>query len=243
MILAGLRQNPISVILLGILACCVFLYAADQVARYARYADLQYWARQIEKGKPVEAKTLDRLISDSYKSNIEKECQSAFVKPFLTVLLANMDKHNPNVDYERWFQALQLTDTFLQHTLSCLPTDGNLWARYAMIRQASAEQPEEISRLLSLSKAYSPAEENALSARYFLYNRLTEASLASAAAPLGDDLKILCSSMAEKLRSRLPAPNTRVSKVIEKITPSCPAIGNSPDEHRFERNRSLQTVF
>ncbi len=107
------------------------------------------------------------LVSETYDRGIEQECQSAFVKPFLTVLLAGLDARNPNSEYEKWFEALGQTEQFLRHTLSCLPTDGNLWVRYAMVRQASAEQAmKSIGWSVFLKDILQP-RENAITARYF----------------------------------------------------------------------------
>ncbi len=223
--MAGFRRNPYSVTVLGIMAVCLCLYAVDQVVHYARFADLQYWARQIEKGRPLELSALDRLVSETYDRGIEQECQSAFVKPFLTVLLAGLDARNPNSEYEKWFEALGQTEQFLRHTLSCLPTDGNLWVRYAMVRQASAEQSDEIHRLVGLSQRYSPAEENAITARYFLYNRLTNMTLEKISIEVRKDVEILCSPSAAFLRVKIPAPKPQLAKMIGAISPSCSISG------------------
>lgn len=240
--MAGFRRNPVSVVVLGLLCFIVFVFAAGQVSLFARFADLQHWARQIENGRTVDREMLKRLVSSNYTLGFRNECQSNIVRPFLTVLLSYLDQINPNIDYEEWSRSLQLTEVYLQHALSCSPTDGNLWARYAMIRQASAEQPQELSRMLGNSQRYSPAEENAVSARYLLYNRLTDASLMTIYKPLGEDIKILCSSPAEKLRRKLQAPSTRLATFIREVAPACPTIGNVVPKPKVERN-TLQNVF
>lgn len=224
--MAGLRRNPMSVFFLGLLCLMVLIFAAGQVSLYARFADLQYWARQIETGRVVDRELLNRLVSSSDRQSVGSECQTNIVRPFLTILLSYLDQVNPNTDYEEWSRSLQLAEGFVQHALSCSPTDGNLWARYAMIRQASAEQPQELSRILGNSQRYTPAEENAISARYLLYNRLTDASLISVSKQLAQDIETLCSVPAEKLRSKLQAPSKRLAKSIKEVAPSCPTIGN-----------------
>lgn len=221
---AGLRRNPYSVLLLTALAVCLCLFSIKEIRLYSRFADLQYSASQIEKGRPVELTALERLIGDTYKLDIENVCHSTFVKSFLTVLLASLDTSDQKLDYEKWFEALSRTEKFLRHALICLPTDGNLWARYAMVRQASAEQPEEIHRLISLSQRYSPAEENAIIARYFLYNRLTDASLVEVSAELGKDLEILCLPSSGTLRGTIRPPKPRLLKMMAQLAPSCPVL-------------------
>lgn len=230
--MAGLRRNPLSVFFLGLLCVSVLVFGAGQVSLYARFADLQYWARQIESGRVVDRELLNRLVSSSDRQGVGNECQTNIVRPFLTILLSYLDHVDPNTDYEEWLRSLQLAEGFVQHALSCSPLDGNLWARYAMIRQASAEQPQELSRILGNSQRYSPAEENAISARYLLYNRLTDASLKSISKQLAQDIEILCSVPAEKLRSKLQAPSKRLAKLINAVASSCPTIGNVVPSNR-----------
>lgn len=223
--LTGLRRNPVSVLFLSLLCIIVLVFAAGQVSLSARFADFQYWARQIEGGRTVDRELLKRLVNSTDTVGVKIECQSNIVRPFLTILLSYLDQVNPNIDYEEWSRSLQLAEGFVQHALSCSPTDGNLWARYAMIRQVSAEQPEELARIVGNSQRYSPAEENAISARFLLYNRLTDASLLAISKPFERDIKILCSSPAEALRKKLQIPTGRLTKLIKDLSPSCPTIG------------------
>lgn len=223
----GFRRNPCEILFLLFISICFCVFSIEKIILYSKFANLQYRAQQIERGLSVEAAALDRLIIETYASGIESQCQSAFVKPFLTILLASLDTRDPNSDYDRWFEALNRTENFLRHAISCLPTDGNLWARYAMVRQASAEQSEELDRLLSLSQKYSPSEENAITARYFLYNRLTNTSLLRVSALINKDVEIICSASAATLRRKIPAPKPRLVEIIKQIAPSCPIVAHS----------------
>jgi hypothetical protein len=237
--LVGIRQNPLSVIVFGILAFGIIFMAAEQVFRYGKYGDLQYWARNLEKGDDVQTAMLDHLAERAHGLVRDKECQGPFIKSVLTIVLNDLDRHSPNGDYEAWSRAIRQNDEFLQHALSCLPTNGNFWVRFAMVRQAINEQPSEVARLVTLSQLYSPAEEDAIVARYNLYNRLTDASLQVSAAPLVDDLKILCSPTGERLRTRLAASRIKLQQAIARLAPGCPAIGVSRDRQNPVRMQRL----
>jgi hypothetical protein len=187
---------------------------------------MRHVAAQIERDRSVSQELFARSLLQVGKLVEDHVCQSEFVKAALTVSLFRLDMQNPDVDYDNWSNALERADKVARFALQCLPSDGNFWVRFAMVRQAIGEQPEEIAKLVTLSQLYAPAEENTIAARFRLYNRLTQPSLALTAAPLRADLAVVCSLKGAALRKRLPLPRPVLAEEVLAIAPDC-ALGRS----------------
>ncbi|MFB9950266.1 hypothetical protein ACFFP0_15515 [Rhizobium puerariae] len=192
--------------------------------RYHRFGDIPYLARQIEAGKPVPPPTVAAYAARATGIVDAGICSGDFVKGALTLALTDLDNQNQDAGYERWAASLERAERVARYALGCRPVDGNIWLRLAMIRQAAAEQPEEMEMMLAFSKSYAPSEENVIGGRYQLYNRLTKVTLDRLAGPLLDDLQLICADSG--LRRQLPSPSPVLKGEIARLVPQCRPIGS-----------------
>lgn len=195
--------------------------SVTQISRYARFGTMRHIAAQIERDRPVSRELLEGTLPQMRLLLRDDVCQSEFVKAAVTVALVRLDTQSPDVDYDNWSSALGEAENVVRFAVHCLPSDGNFWVRYAMVRQAVGEQPEEIAKLVTLSQLYAPAEENTIAARFRLYNRLTQPSLTLAAAPLKADLAVVCSLKGAALRRRLPLANPVLAREVQSYAQDC----------------------
>ncbi|WP_117196268.1 hypothetical protein [Rhizobium terrae] len=221
-----LRRDPLLAGAVTVLCSACLILAAMQISRHLRFGELRYVATQLETDRPVARNVLERAVTGALALQDEGICQSEFLKAALTVTLTKLDHQNQDVDYEAWSNTLLQAESLIRFSLSCIPTDGNLWARLAMVRQAISEQPDELAKLVTFSQLYAPAEENVIDARYRLYNRVTKDTLALLGDPMRSDLEAICSPQGGGLRRRLPPPGLLVAVQLMRIAPEC-NIGRS----------------
>jgi len=184
------RPNPVA---MGIfLVSALFISIAfKQILVTYQEADIVYVARLVENGEPISSHAV-AFYAKQASAIVEQDiCRSDVVKSGLSVILKNLDAQQPEADYERWATTLQEADTYLTHALSCLPTNGNLWLRLAMVRLTMAEQPDEIARLLSHAQWLAPSEINELSSRLKIWNRVSASTLAKASSSVLSDLLLV----------------------------------------------------
>lgn len=221
----GLRSRPVTVLPMLVLAAAILALAAYQVSRYASYGDVRYWAGRIEAGTPLQSGALAASVRRAASIADEGECQARFVKAGLVVLFAAIDEIDQDKDYESWSEALQRADRLAAHALTCLPTDGGLWLRLAMTRQAVAEQPEEVARYLFLSQLYAPSEQAVIRGRYLLYNEVSATTLGLLSDGFESDLRLVCSNAMDYTRADLPPPGPALAPIISSLHPDCPKFG------------------
>jgi hypothetical protein len=140
--------------------------------------------------------------------------------------LARLDQQNQDADYEAWSTAVTQAERVAGYALTCSPTNGNFWLRFAMVRQAISEQPEQIAHLVTFSQLYAPVEENVIAARFRLYNRLTQNTLRLLSSPLQSDLRIICQPQQAAFRKRLPTPGPLILPELKELDPNC-SIGTA----------------
>lgn len=217
----GLRKSPLLAGAVMIICALSLLLAFIQVSRYMTFGHIRHLAAQIEQGRPVSTASIQRALPEASRLLTDGICQTEFVRAALTIRLTDLDQQNQDADFDRWSTALQDAEDIARFALSCSPADGNSWVRLAMVRQTIGENPEEIAKLVTFSQLYAPAEENTLAARYRLYNRLSDATLALLEAPLHSDMRNLCSLEGRFLRERLPAPDRGVVVTAIAAFPGC----------------------
>lgn len=137
--------------------------------------------------------------------------------------LSHLDEQDLNANYDKWAAALLDAERTVMVALACLPTDGNLWVRLAMIRQAIAEHPTEVRDLLALSQLYAPVELNAISARIALLNRLTPSTQKLTRPIYLKDAAIICQARYKWVLRQLPAPSVAILRELDVPgkAPSC----------------------
>lgn len=145
----------------------------------------------------------------------DDECRADILRAGLTVMLANLDRQNSFHRYEAWAAAMTDGDAYVVHAIGCTPTDGDLWARLAMIRLAIAENPDELAWLMQRSIEYAPAEYAVLVPRFVVWRKASAASLAAAQdAVEADLLTLLTYASAKQIAATLADSGTSLKPFI-----------------------------
>ncbi|MBP2444496.1 hypothetical protein JOH51_001935 [Rhizobium leguminosarum] len=136
-----------------------------------------------------------------------QHCRSDIVAPGVTLVLAQLDRQNINLDYDAWAAAASGARHFLQHALSCMPTNSNFWLRLAAVQSVIAEEPLSMAGMMKLALA--PHDESMILTRFYFWNDFTDATLSAAKTALNSDLTTML-----KLGDRC-----RVNATIKVISP------------------------
>ncbi|AHG46502.1 hypothetical protein RLEG12_26150 [Rhizobium leguminosarum bv. trifolii CB782] len=174
-----------------------------------RTASISIVAERIERGETVSddiaakyaARTID-IVDGHY-------CRSDIVAAGVTLVLAQLDRQNVNVEYDAWAAAASSARHYLQHALSCMPTNSNFWLRLAAVQSVIAEEPLSVAEMMTRSVALAPHDEAIILTRFYFWNDLTNATLAAAKTALDSDLLTML-----KLGDRC-----RVNATIKEISP------------------------
>ncbi|GGE01007.1 hypothetical protein GCM10011390_19830 [Aureimonas endophytica] len=141
-------------------------------------------AARIEHGEPFSAETLARRIPTAWTA-LDRVCSDAVGRAAITLALRDMNDRNPAADFEGWSTALGGTEALLRRMAACSPSDGNVWARLALIERVIVMPMPVIVATMRLSEKLSPAEYGPLLARLEVA-RLADPALAAATAEITD---------------------------------------------------------
>ncbi len=216
------KRRVSALVVVGLAICTISVaIALREVFLYSLYGDLQYWAEKIERNEPVELRTLQKLDKIAADLLVSGECQSQFIKAVVSLRLIAVDNVNQDREYEKWSSAVIDADAAVDFAALCLPTDGNLWLRMAMIKSSVAEQPDDVAKYLRRSQLYAPSEYNVVRGRFLLYNKLAPSSLELVKNILRYDTNILCSIPDIRLRLSFGHFNSDINKFIKELNPKC----------------------
>ena len=202
-----------SVRIFGSCACiAVLVLALYSVVLDARSANYVTAAERLEANEPVPSDIVARLAAEVFRSGLATSCRPDIVEAAATLVLSNLDSASEGRK-EKAIGALKKADRHLQVLLSCSPTDGNLWARLAMVETALDAPDERTGRMLQLSGQLSPFEPGALHARLAYWAVWPENRSREAGVALRRDIATLAGEMApadsavllETLSRRYPA--------------------------------------
>ena len=197
------RKKRVATIFLGVrrapfLSCCFLLLAGMSLTLAIRelhysiqFADMFVVAKQIEQGGAVSTKSLSRVAGMPEEVIAGGYCRSDIVMAATTIVLRQIDAADQASDYEGWFSAVTTAEKFLQHALSCMPTNRNLWLRFAVVKAVIAEDPEATAQVMAQSVKLAPADQTTLLARLYFWNRFSEATLKSSGPLVEQDLDLL----------------------------------------------------
>ncbi len=192
---------------------CVYLAALDFREQY-RFADLISVGREADINPKIPNKRLRPQVKYALEIPAAGICRTDILKAGAAVLIRDLDRQNPDQDYESWAAAISVAEGFFLHALSCMPADGNIWLRLAIVRQQIAEEPVETARLLSLSQHYAPSEAGVLRIRMQFWNTLSERSLQLALPAIKADIRTLCSDRTLLIRRLISPPATAVQLAL-----------------------------
>lgn len=183
-------RSPALLLFCGI-ATLLFGVAMSQLWATAQFEPLKQLSRKLEDGSLIlhsaiayYAPRTDEIVAGNY-------CRYDIVRAGVTTVLADVDRLNRSQDRKAWNAALARADDFLAHAIGCTPTDGNYWARLAMIRWVKGAPREDVAMLLARSVELAPSEKNILQARFYLWNRVDPQTLELARTALEADLNTM----------------------------------------------------
>jgi hypothetical protein len=134
-------------------------------------------ADRLDHGRDVAASDVAQAAADIASPAFRHQCRSDLLRPALTVVLTNLDRMNQVRDYDGWAGAIRASQAYLFTMERCLPSDGNVWLRDALVSRAVAEDPESLRAKLTVARALMPYESAQLFARLFIWKKLSPLAL------------------------------------------------------------------
>ena len=172
-------------------ATALLILSLRETATTIRYANMSVMAAILEKDQKVSDENLARVVTDAGRVRATGLCRTELVSAATTVLLHAMDRKNAVEDFDGWSAAVRDTEQHLKFAAGCMPGDSNVWLRYAALRSVIAENPEEVARLMHLSRRLAPADSHMLFARLGFWNSFSRETLELAADDVDADLRTL----------------------------------------------------
>lgn len=158
------------------------LYASIEVA------SISIVAERIEHGETVAGDVTAKYASRAAGMADRDYCRSDIVAAGVTLVLAQLDRQNVNVDYDAWVSAASGARRYLQYALSCTPANSNFWLRLAVVQSIIAEEPASIAGMMKRSVALAPFDQAMILTRFYFWNDFTDATLSVAENALDSDL-------------------------------------------------------
>ncbi|MGO7087880.1 hypothetical protein ELI38_17030 [Rhizobium leguminosarum] len=174
-----------------------------------RTASISIVAERIERGETVADDVVTKYASRSVDAVDGHYCRSDIVAAGVTLVLAQLDRQNVNVNYDAWAAAASSARQYLRYALSCMPTNSNFWLRLAAVQSTIAEEPVAIAGMMKRSVVLAPYDQVMILTRFYFWNDFTDATLAAAKSALDSDLTTML-----KLGDRC-----RVNATIRQISP------------------------
>ena len=184
------RSQSVSVTRIAFLIVTLVFAALSVKELYAsiRMASISIVAERIERGETVAEDVTARYALRTADMVDRNYCRSDIVAAGVTLVLAQLDRQNVNVNYEAWAAAASGARNYLQYALSCMPTNSNFWLRLAAVQSTIAEEPVSIAGMMTRSVALAPYDQGMILARFYFWNSFTDATLSAAKSALDSDL-------------------------------------------------------
>lgn len=197
--LAAARRAAPFILVTMVVGLVVFMLA-EAMPQTARFASFVRLAGDVR----VEGAISDRKLASAqvYLAPIIEQhiCRSDILKAGMRLLLLDLDRKIASQSVEERRESLGFAETYLRHGVSCLPQDGDVWLRLAMIRQLRNSFPEEVATLANMSQMMAPADPDVLEARFSLWKILPPETLALTETARTADINLLCSQKGAGVR-------------------------------------------
>uniref|UniRef100_UPI0039827C6E hypothetical protein n=1 Tax=Rhizobium sp. TaxID=391 RepID=UPI0039827C6E len=138
-----------------------------------RTASISIVAERLERGGTVADDVVAKYASRSVEVVDGHYCRSDIVAAGVTLVLAQLDRQNVNVNYDAWAAAASGARQYLRHALSCMPTNSNFWLRLAAVQSTIAEEPVAIAGMMKRSVVLAPHDEAMVLTRFYFWNDFT----------------------------------------------------------------------
>ncbi|ACE92419.1 hypothetical protein AMC90_CH03416 [Rhizobium phaseoli] len=204
----GRLVSPARVVFLIVTAVFAVLASRDLYASI-RTASISIVAERIERGDTVTNDIAARYAARAIDVVDGHYCRSDIVAAGVTLVLAQLDRQNVNINYDAWVVAASNARRYLQYALSCMPTNSNFWLRLAAVQSTIAEEPLAIAEMMKRSVVLAPYDESIVLTRFYFWNDFTGATLSAASSAVDGDLTTML-----KLGDRC-----RVNATMKAISP------------------------
>ncbi|RWX75758.1 hypothetical protein EPK99_18915 [Neorhizobium lilium] len=154
-------------------------------ARYGVYVTL---ASMMDKGESVSSAAVANYASKA--DQLPSTCRTDLLNAAIAVNIRNVDQMRGIDDQVSWIASLRAMEPRLRQGLGCVPTDGLLWQRLAVVRWFLGGTAQEEAHLLSMSQAYAPYELDIVKTRILQWKRVTPAVIDLAGDALRSDIRI-----------------------------------------------------
>ncbi|MBO9099405.1 MULTISPECIES: hypothetical protein [unclassified Rhizobium] len=181
------RFSPLNSLFLG-LALFFLWIAIDELKTTVRFSDIFYLNATLTQEDSANAVAIGRFAAEAEAVITNGECRADVVSGGMTFVLRDLDMQDVVDHYDAWAASMARADRYITHALSCNPGDGDLWARLAMIRQASSENADQVFSLMNRSAVLAPSEMYVIRARFFVWRKATVATLNRSADILKHDI-------------------------------------------------------
>ncbi|MGO4133525.1 hypothetical protein ACEQ6A_03060 [Rhizobium brockwellii] len=184
------RSQSVSITRIAFVIVTVVLAALAGRELYAsiRTASISIVAERIERGETVADDVVTKYAARSVDVVDGRYCRSDIVAAGVTLVLAQLDRQNVNVNYDAWAAAASSARQYLRHALSCMPTNSNFWLRLAAVQSTISEEPASIAGMMKRSVALAPYDQVMILTRFYFWNDFTDATLTAAERALDSDL-------------------------------------------------------
>lgn len=99
--------------------------AGRELSASIRTASISIVAERIERGETVADDVVTKYALRSVDVVDGHYCRSDVVAAGVTLVLAQLDRQNVNVNYDAWAVAASSARQYLRYALSCMPTNSN----------------------------------------------------------------------------------------------------------------------
>jgi hypothetical protein len=162
-------------------------------------------AERLEAGRSLEPAYLAARASDVLAATDRAGCRSGILRPGLSVVLHNAAATNQARDYDGWVKAHTIAQDYLAAMARCLPSDGNLWLREALVDRAIAEDPADLVRRMALATRLAPSEDHQILARIHFWKTASPQTLAAGQALASQDLRVALTHGSDAVRKDVQA--------------------------------------
>lgn len=182
-----------SVLIIRFVSLLAFLaiafYSITLVTEDVRQSYMLSVANDLEYGRDVDAKQISRAADMVLQPSFGDHCRSDILRPALSVVLYNLNSTNQARDYKRWAATQEASAAFITSMIRCLPNDGNVWLREALMSKAVAEDPESLRQKMSIARALMPYEAPQMLARLYFWKHLSPLALSMSSDLTMDDIR------------------------------------------------------
>ncbi|CAN7583318.1 hypothetical protein G6M16_021720 [Agrobacterium tumefaciens] len=193
-------RKILAVVPVLVISIFVLSVAAQAFSQSRRFSDIVALARIADDNNGLAPDLLAETVPELQPIVSEKICRSDIVKAGLRLVLADLDANGVDPASDPGATRLGFAETFIRHSLSCFPANGDVWLRLAMVRSLRNASPMEVAVLMNFSQLYGPADANLIRGRFVMWQQFPKNTLPEAESAREADTAVVCGRQGEILR-------------------------------------------